>query len=503
MSTAFLHKSIVQSHRQCPRRAWLEADGRVQPQFSAAAEAMLEQGKTVHAAARRALIGAVTIQQHLALQEAANQTAAAIAGGARTIVEAAFVAVDVGVRVDILECDADGVHLNEVKSGSGVKDKYLDDVAIQFACLERAGVTVKSASISHPSTARTLNATGEGASVLVREDVTDTVRWRSKRVAAWLMECAETLASAEPQTAPGPQCEDPQPCPFSGHCGKLAKQTETDRVAYLPSKAGAVAECIAAGISKISELPAEAFTNARNALVRDAILRGGPVVREAFSRKLASLGYPRSFLDFETAGAAIPLHVGMRPFQPVPFQWSCHREHIAGQAPEHAWFLDTSGKDPRRDFAESLLSFIGTTGPVLVYSGFEKGRLRELATLFPDLADPLRSVIARLVDLLPLARRGYYSPSMRGSWSIKSILPTLPGAMEAGLLYDELGGVSDGMAAQAAYLQLIDLSVIGMDKDAKRAELLDYCAMDTAGLHYLCRYVESHHAKELADVRSA
>jgi len=496
MSTAtILHKSLVQSHQQCPRRAWLEADGKVQPQFSVAGEAMLEQGKMVHAAARRALVDAVTIHTGLALPEAAAQTTLAIAGGAHTLIEAAFVAGNLGARVDILECDADGVHLNEVKSGSSLKDKYLDDVAIQFACLERAGVTVKTASITHPSTSRVLAESGAGASVLVREDVTDTVRWRSLRVAAWLTECADTLAGAEPTTAPGPQCVDPQPCPFSCHCGKVAKPTETDCVAYLPSKAGPVAECIDAGITKISELPPGAFTKARNALVRDAILSGGPVVREGFSRKLASLGFPRSFLDFETAGSAIPLHVGMRPFEALPFQWSCHRVESVGQAPAHGWFLDTTGADPRRGFAESVLAFVGEAGPVLVYSGYEKARLQELAVEFPDLADALHGVIARLVDLLPLARRGYYAPEQRGSWSIKAILPTLPGAKAAGLCYESLGDLSDGMAAQAAYMRLIDASYIGEDKEATRGQLLDYCAIDTAGLMFFFAYVESFSRK--------
>ncbi len=494
-----LHKSIVASHRQCPRRAWLETHGSsVQPQYSAAAQAMIDQGKAVHAAARSAAVGALNIPQSMGLEQAAIQTSVAMVAGTRHFIEAGFVAGNLGARIDLMECDPDGVHLNEIKCGSGLKSRYLDDLAIQFACVENAGFTVKSASVTHPSTDKVLGEDGNRASVLVREDVTDTVRWRSLLVVRWLQDCAATLDGPEPVCAPGPQCSDPQPCPYDGHCGKVVKPSETDLVAYLPSKTGPVAECIEAGMTKVSELPPGAFKHARNALVREAILRGGPVVREAFRAKLASLPYPRAFLDFETAGPAVPLFTGMHPFQPIPFQWSCHREDSAGAVPTHAWFLDTSGNDPRRGFAESLLSFVGTTGPVLVYSGFEKGRLQELAAEFPDLAEALREVIGRLVDLLPLARRGYYSPQMRGSWSIKAILPTLPGAVEEGLCYDALGGVSDGMSAQAAYLQLIDPTIVGLDHDAKRAELLDYCAVDTGGLMYFCRHVEARNALAIA-----
>jgi hypothetical protein len=51
--------------------------------------------------------------------------------------------------------------------------------------------------------------------------------------------------------------------------------------------------------------------------------------------------------------------------------------------------------------------------------------VEELAEAFPDLALDLRAVIDRIVDLLPIVRDHYYHPEMRGSWSIKAVLPTI------------------------------------------------------------------------------
>ena len=59
------------------------------------------------------------------------------------------------------------------------------------------------------------------------------------------------------------------------------------------------------------------------------------------------------------------------------------------------------------------------------------------------------SIHERLVDLLPIARKCYYHPDQCGSWSIKSILPTI--APE--LRYDELDGVQDGGVAMDAYIE--------------------------------------------------
>lgn len=490
-------KTLVQSHRQCARRAWLEAHPTVQPEYTVTGLSMLEQGKRVHAAARALRPAAVAIPTHLTLAEAAQVTRDALASGATTLIEATFVADGLGVRVDVLESDAHGLHIIEVKSGGDVHEDYLDDAAIQVACLKRAGHRVASVSIEHPSTARTLAHDAPAGSVLTRELVTDTVATRALRVPTWVRECAATLAGPEPRTAPGEQCAEPNPCPFAGHCGKVEKPKDPDRVAVLPSKAGKVRECVAAGIQRVSELPHGAFTHERNKLVREAIMRGAAVVREDFARRVESLPYPRAFVDFETAAPALPLHPGMRPFQPLTFQWSCHLEEATGAVPTHTEFLDASGADPRRAFVVSLLESIGDAATVLVYSSFELHRLAELAAELPDLRERIAAVCERVVDLLPLARRGYYHPAQCGSWSLKAILPTVPNAQALGLAYDAASGVADGLEAQAAYLNLIDPGFTG-PKDAIRAKLLAYCGIDTAGLMHFARYVQSH-----ADMRKA
>lgn len=46
-----------------------------------------------------------------------------------------------------------------------------------------------------------------------------------------------------------------------------------------------------------------------------------------------------------------------------------------------------------------------------------------MAALFPDLAGALLDVYDRVVNLLPIARANYYHPDMKGSWSIKAVLP--------------------------------------------------------------------------------
>jgi hypothetical protein len=183
------------------------------------------------------------------------------------------------------------------------------------------------------------------------------------------------------------------------------------------------------------------------------------------------------------------------PFFPhVPFQWSCHIEYAPGQL-RHEMFLDVSGEDPRRGCAESLIKALANEGPVLVYSAqFEKGRIAELAQRFPDLAPALLSINDRIVDLLPMARQHYYHPAMKGSWSIKAVLPTIA----PDLRYDELE-VGDGGDAQNAYSEIVNHKTTKERKHQLTEGLREYCALDTLAMVRLAWFFEgnNHYRKAL------
>jgi hypothetical protein len=69
------------------------------------------------------------------------------------IFEAAFEYENIRIRVDVLERLAPGSWgLREVKSSSGLKDHYLDDIALQTYVLRGAGVSVSSIELLHVNT---------------------------------------------------------------------------------------------------------------------------------------------------------------------------------------------------------------------------------------------------------------------------------------------------------------------------------------------------------------
>jgi len=179
-------------------------------------------------------------------------------------------------------------------------------------------------------------------------------------------------------------------------------------------------------------------------------------------------------LDFESIGFVVPRWLGTRPYQQVPFQWSCYIEGTAGHY-ELKEFLDLSGDDPRRQCALALARVLSDVQCVIAYNAsYERARLLELAALFPDLAPELSRAAGITWDLLSLVRRSYYHRDMRGSWSIKSVLPTVLKTDP----YAVLPGVRSGGAAQLAYYQATQ----NQATPERRAELANglraYCRVD-------------------------
>ena len=138
-------------------------------------------------------------------------------------------------------------------------------------------------------------------------------------------------------------------------------------------------------------------------------------------------------------------------------------------------------------FIESLLDVLGDDGAIFVYSPFEKTRLNQLALRFPKLQGRIEKVIARLVDLWPLTTDHYYHPDMRGSWSLKKVLPTIAPDMD----YGDLGEVQEGTAAGQAYQEIINADTKPQRRQTLINDLREYCKRDTEALVVLVQFLST------------
>ena len=126
-------------------------------------------------------------------------------------------------------------------------------------------------------------------------------------------------------------------------------------------------------------------------------------------------------------------------------------------------------------------------GDVLVYNkSFEVTRLKEIARDFPKYADEIEKFILRIKDLMvPFQKKYYYAPEMKGSYSIKAVLPSLVPELS----YDNLE-INEGGLASIAYESLqteTDLMFIA----EIRQQLIEYCKLDTLGMVRILEKLET------------
>jgi hypothetical protein len=466
------------SFLQCPRKLWLEQYSPELEDESAMDWAAIETGNVVGAMAREIYAGAQShrITNERGLRAAVADTAALItAGGNDTVFEATFDHSGLTVQVDILERSSGSPRLIEVKSATSLKDHYLQDCAIQAWTLAASGTPPAQIVLAHVDNSFVYAGDNNYEGLLNELDITDAVNRLVPSVPELIDRTRATLAELdEPKKDIGEHCRQPYDCPFFEHCAPPQGEYP---VTGLGGRKQKLYELMLEGYSDIRDVPDDSLSSESQRLIWESTKSESPFIGPELKEFANSLPFPRYYLDFETIAFAIPIWADTKPYQALPFQWSCHIERTPGEV-EHREFLDTSGEPPMRICAESLVAALGDDGPVLVYTSYEKRVLRELAERYPDMADALVAISERIVDLHPPTKAHYYHPRMLGSWSIKAVLPTIAPDLD----YSQLSDVTDGQAAQTAYLELIKPETSAARRESLRKALLRYCCYDTLAL---------------------
>lgn len=484
MNQRRLSKSKIMAGLQCRKRLWLEVHKPELAEISAATEQLFLGGHFVGAAAQGLHPGGIQIETEGDLAEALRQTRQLLlASPESTLFEATFQHAGVLVRADIFSTKSGIRRLVEVKSATTLKDNYVPDAAVQHWVLKGAGFAPDTVELAHIDNSFVYSGGNDYQGLFRHCDLMEQVRGMEAEVEGWVEDFKRVLGGDEPKIEVGSQCAQPYPCPFLSHCNPAASQTEYP-VSILPRGSRVAASLASEGYNDLRGVPEGRLDNPTHERIRQATVTGQAELDPAAAAFMRGHSYPRYFLDFETIQFAVPVWKGTRPYQQIPYQWSCHIEAAHGGI-EHREYLDTTGEDPSRGLAESLIEAVGNTGPIFVYGAFEGGQIRGLIDRFPDLACELEAVLGRLVDLIPRAREYYYHPGMKGSWSLKRVLPTIAPQLK----YDALE-VQDGGMAGLAYLEAIHPETTIEKREAIRQALLEYCARDTEGLVLITRHFE-------------
>jgi hypothetical protein len=255
-------------------------------------------------------------------------------------------------------------------------------------------------------------------------------------------------------------------------------------------------------------------------------------------KELNKIEFPIHFVDFETTSPALPMNKGMRPYEVITFQWSCHTINSPDDQPIHTEWIDLEPTFPNFRFAEALMNTIGNKGTPLMWAPYENTILKTIYDQMvkygyqnSELKEWLEYMIkfnkgdqGRFVDMNKITSENYFHPAMKGKTSIKWTLPAvlksntlntieiLLDKFEPGLsllkkdeygfiidpykllptveIYEIAESIKDGTGAMRAYEEIM----FGLSKDNNdvitkyKLALLRYCKLDTLAMLLIWLY---------------
>ena len=486
-----ISKSRFVSGAQCSKKIYFEYFRKdLKLPVSAATQQIFDLGHTVGALAQNCFPDGkdATPEDFSDFSHSIMQTKLWIAEVTETIYEATFATENALVMLDILHRKNKEIWAIEVKSSTSVKDYHYTDAAFQYYVMSQSGCVPDHFFLMHINNQYVKN--GEISSELFHlENITDDII----KMQPWVAENFQNLLQVlqvgeEPLVEIGGHCSTPFDCEFSHHCWKHIPENS---VFDLVNGRNIPWQLYAEGILKMEDIPEDYHLTFSQQLQVNGIKN-----KESY-QDLNSIcdffntwEYPLHFFDFETLFAAVPVLDGTRPYQQVPFQYSLHILNAENRIVHEEFLADpqdflNSTTDPRKKMIDQMKLDFLPKGSIVTYNkSFEKTRLQELATFFPEDALFLWGLIERLVDLYDIFRsRWFYMPQMRNSASIKSVLPALAPEFS----YNDLE-ISDGGTASSLFYE----SIADDTKNTQelRNNLLQYCERDTYGMVVIYNYLK-------------
>lgn len=165
------------------------------------------------------------------------------------------------------------------------------------------------------------------------------------------------------------------------------------------------------------------------------------------SEEMANFVYPLHFIDFETSMVAIPFFEGQKPYEQVAFQFSHHMMHEDGKIEHLGEFIsNTPGEFPNFEFIRELKRQLeGDAGTIFKFAPHENTVLCQIYFQLeksnePDKVDLqvwIETVTKykkngvswegerNMIDMCKMVKDYYWDPYMKGSNSIKVVLPAV------------------------------------------------------------------------------
>lgn len=411
-----LDKPLVEAGTQCRKRLWLDYHQPVETELNATRQALSAVGQRLLELARSAFPMGVLIEED-STTAAAEKTQELLAGDAPVLFGATFQKDGVEVECDILVRHKDGFFdLYEIKSGTKITQRYLNDLALQVHVLQATGAKLRATFLLHQNAqySHTEDTDFPPMQLLRSSDVTAKVQKQVPHVATRVAAFQKLVAESEaPKHPMGTYCIAPSRCPHFDVCAKGAAENPVYELPEITrQQEGALATD---GVTDIGELDADrkGLTYAQKRTV-EAVKTGELIVEDFVQEELRECEFPLHFVALATITDALPRFTGQRPWRQTPYAWSAHTLHEDGRV-EHASFALADRTDPREAVMKGLGRHVEAGGTIVCWNSDNIESMRALLDDAPAAKPSVRTVLGRpIVDLMQLFETGVFHPELRG-----------------------------------------------------------------------------------------
>lgn len=424
-----LDKFLFEAGQQCQKRLWLDYHDPVTEDPSALRQAMSAAGDTLRSLARSAFPKGITIEAKDSAKAAA-ETKERIAAGSPVLFGATFVADGVEVRSDILVLHKDSLcDLFEIKSGTKVKHRYVNDLTLQALVLAASGLKMRAAYLLHVNP-KYVHKEGQDfppMQLLRSSDVTAKVEKQLEPMRRRLQQYRQTLADeAALQLPMGTFCTNPFPCPYLARCSKEAPKLPLRELPELTRQQEL--ELHKEGIEDLATLdqarPGLTFSQRR---FLACVQQGAPIVEPFVREELLACSKPLHFLAIAAITEPLPRFDGQRPWRLLPHGWAVRTVHPDGRL-ESASFVHVERTDPRPEFVASLAKHLEVGGTLVVWDDDPLDELRTLLDDLPAAKAAVRSLVGHPhLDMMQLFDAGVFHPDLRNHADLRASAKALLG----------------------------------------------------------------------------
>lgn len=445
-SARSIDKHLFEAGLQCAKRLYLDSHGEGGESLQTSRRLLSESGRELLALACRAFPKGTEVKGEGAA--AIAETRALLEAKTPVVFGAAFQQGGVEARTDILLRNGDGSYdIYEVKSGTKIKQRYLQDVALQMAVLLGSGLTVRKANVLHLNP-KYVHTEGEEHSVqkLFRStDVTDRATRLLPRTQEQLVQFRDQMADESVLELPmGTWCTQPFTCP---HLPRCRSEAQAHPLRDLPDLTREQESALhQEAIETIDQLdqkrPGLTFRQRRTI---QAVQEGGLVLEPFVKEELRALDRPLHCLAVGMVVDVLPRFTGQKPWRRIPYAWACHTLHQDGRV-EKGSFVHLERSDPRPKFLETLAAWLRHSGVVLNFGHDAFELTRSLLTDLPAMKTMVRAVLARRhLDLSLLLESAVFHPDLHENADLATYAKVVLGDTSASDL--AIGGGETALAA--------------------------------------------------------